>query len=59
VICDYGEVLSVVYLVEGSHSYLSTVAALPWRHYASITTFFYYASEIQSFFEPITGGNLT
>jgi hypothetical protein len=29
VICDYGEVLSVVYLVEGSHSYLSTVAALP------------------------------
>jgi hypothetical protein len=29
VIRDYGAVLSVLYLVDGSHSYLCTVAAFP------------------------------
>jgi len=47
---DYGAVLSVLYLVDGSHSYLSTVAAFPWKHDASITIFFYSAPVVQSFF---------
>jgi len=50
VIRDYGGVLGVLYLVDGSHSYLCTVAAFLWRHGASITTSFCSAPVVQWLF---------